>query len=142
MNGTAQGSHLHRILLQQREAVAAVLRSSQEFLNRQEDFSVERFEQLIKHRAEQVQLIERLEDERRQIMEQVDGLDATLQPIQADIQECLSALAALDDCLKDVVFKRQLQLINNMAFTPKFVNFSGNAPEERRAASRVVDIMR
>lgn len=136
------GHRLREILLQQREAVGDILRASQEFVEQSEHFEIRRLEQLFQQRAEQIQLIERLEDERRQLTGDVNGSDVILQPLQADIQEALSVLTTFDDRLKDMVFNRQLQLINNMAFTPKFLNLNQNKPSDRHPARRVVDITR
>ncbi|MBA7655338.1 hypothetical protein ES703_63242 [subsurface metagenome] len=133
---------MRQILLQQRDAVADILRSSQEFINQPEQFSTDRLEALLEHRAGRVQLIEQLEDERRRLMGEDNELNASLQPFHEEIQETVDTLAALDDRLKEMIFNAQLQLTNNMAFTPKFVNLRANVTNEYNASSRVLDITR
>ena len=133
---------MRQILLQQRDAVADILRSSQEFMNQPEQFSTDRLEDLLEHRAGRVQLIEQLEDERRRLMGEDNELNASLQPFHGEIQEALDTLAALDDRLKEMIFNAQLQLTNSMAFTPKFINLGENAASKHYAYSRVLDIMR
>ena len=135
-------SRLRQILLQQRDAVADILRSSQEFMNQPEQFSTDRIEDLLEHRAGRVQLIEQLEDERRRLMGEDNELNASLQPFYGEIQEALDTLAALDNSLKEMIFNAQLQLTNSMAFTPKFINLGENAASKHYAYSRVLDIMR
>jgi len=135
-------SRLRQILLQQRDAVADILRSSQKFMNQPEQFSTDRLEDLLEHRAGRVQLIEQLEDERRRLMGEDNELNASLQPFYGEIQEALDTLAALDNSLKEMIFNAQLQLTNSMAFTPKFINLAKNAANGHYAYSRVLDIMR
>ena len=135
-------SRLRQILLQQRDAVADILRYSQEFMNQPEQFSPDRLEDLLEHRAGQVQLIEQLEDERRRQMGEDNELNASLQPLHGEIQEALDMLAALDSRLKEMLFDAQLQLTNSMAFTPKFIKFGENAAGKHYANSRVLDITR
>ncbi len=135
-------SRLRHILLQQRDAVADILCFSQKFMDQPEHFSIDRFEDLLEHRAGQVRLIEQLEDERRQLMGEDNELNASLQPFHEEIQETVDTLAALDDRLKEMIFNAQLQITNNMAFTPKFVNLRVNVTNECNASSRVLDIMR
>ena len=135
-------SRLRQILLQQRDAVADILCSSQKFMDQPEHFSIDRLEDLLEHRAGQVRLIEQLEDERRRLMGEDNELNASLQPFHGEIQETVDTLAALDDRLKEMIFNAQLQLTNNMAFTPKFVNLRANVTNEYNASSRVLDIMR
>ncbi len=135
-------SRLRQILLQQRDAVADILCSSQKFVDQPEHFSIDRLEDLLEHRAGQVRLIEQLEVERRRLMGEDNELNASLQPFHGEIQEALDTLVDLDDRLKEMIFNAQLQLTNNMAFTPKFVNLKGNVTDEYNASSRVLDIMR
>lgn len=135
-------SRLRQILLQQRDAVADILCFSQKFMDQPEHFSIDRLEDLLEHRAGQVRLIEQLEDERRRLMGEDNELNASLQPFHGEIQEALDTLVALDDRLKEMIFNAQLQLTNNMAFTPKFVNLRANVTNEYNASSRVLDIMR
>lgn len=111
-------------------------------MDQPEHFSIDRLEELLEHRAGQVQLIEQLEDERRRLMGEDNELNASLQPFHGEIQEALDTLVVLDDRLKEMIFNAQLQLTNNMAFTPKFVNLRANVTNEYNASSRVLDIMR
>ena len=135
-------SRLRLALLQQRDAVADILCSSQKFMDQPEHFSIDRLEELLEHRAGQVRLIEQLEDERRRLMGEDNELNASLQPFHEEIQETVDTLAALDDRLKEMIFNAQLQITNNMAFTPKFVNLKVSVTNEYNASSRVLDIMR
>lgn len=135
-------SRLRQILLQQRDVVTDIMRFSQEFINQPEHFSIGRLEELMEHRVGQVQLIEQLEEERRRLMGDDSELKASLQPFHGEIQEALGTLAATDDRLQEMIFKAQLQLTNNMAFTPKFVNLRANAMKDHNASSRVLDITR
>jgi len=136
------GSRLRQILLQQRDAVADILHSSQKFMNQPEQFNTDRLEDLLEHRAGRVQLIEQLEDERRRLMGEDKELNASLQPFHGEIQEALDTLAALDNSLKEMIFNAQLQLTNSMAFTPKFINLGQSVASKHYAYSRVLDIMR
>ena len=135
-------SRLRQVLLQQRDAVADILHSSQKFINRPDGFSIDRLEDLLKNRVEQVQLVEQLEENRRRLMGGNNELKASLQPFHREIQKALDTLTALDDRLKEMIFGAQLQLINNMAFTPKFVNLGASATRKHYASNRVLDIMR
>jgi len=107
-----------------------------------EPVDIARLEELMKQRIGQIQLLEQLENERSQLLGEGDELDTTLQPLQAEIREALKTLTAFDDRLKEVVFNAQLQLTNNLAFAPKFINLKQNAVEEHHRANRVVDITR
>jgi hypothetical protein len=69
-------------------------------------------------------------------------LNASLQPFHGEIQEALDTLTGLDERMKEMIFKAQLQLTNSMAFTPKFINLAQNAANKYYANSRVLDIMR
>ena len=135
-------SRLRQILLQQRDAVADILHSSQKFIDQPEQFSTDRIEALLEHRAGRVQLIEHLEDERRRLMGEDKELNASLQHFHGEIQEALDMLTALDERMKEMIFNAQLQLTNSMAFTPKFINLAENAASKYYANSRVLDIMR
>ena len=96
----------------------------------------------MEHRAGRVQLIEQLEDERGQLMGEDNKLNASLQPFHGEIQEALDTLTGLDERMKEMIFKAQLQLTNSMAFTPKFINLAENAASKYYSNSRVLDIMR
>ncbi|UCD38493.1 MAG: hypothetical protein JSW54_03170 [Fidelibacterota bacterium] len=135
-------SRLRQILLQQRDAVADILHASQAVAAESGELSAARLEELLRHRAEYVQIIEQLESERQELIKGNNGMDTTLQPLQKEIQEALQTLAALDKHLSDMVFKAQLELTNNLAFAPKFVNLGRNAAEKPHTRSRVVDITR
>ncbi len=135
-------SRLRPILLRQRDTVADILRSSREFMEYSEPIDIARLEDLMKQRTRQIQLLEQLEKERHQLLGEGDELDTTLQPLQAEILEALKILVALDDHLGELVFNTQLQLTNNLAFAPRFVNLGRNAVEEYHRANRVVDITR
>ena len=135
-------SHLRQILLDQRDAIEDILRNSQALLDDHEGAFLSRLENLMTRRAHQVSRIEDLESRRLRVADGSGMLDASLSPIYRDIQESLATLAGMDSRLQSLIFDAQLQLINNMAFTPRFVNFDGNATEESHTNSRVVDVMR
>ncbi len=133
---------MQQVLLQQRDAVAEIVHTSREFINQPEHFSIKRLEELMQHRAEQVEVIEQLEAERARLAGEDNPVDLALQPLCGEIQGALSEVAILDDKLRGMVFEARLNLTNSMAFAPRFVNLRANAARERNASSRVLDITR
>ena len=135
-------SGLQQVLLQQRDAVAEIVRTSQEFIDQPEHFSIKRLEELMKHRAGQVEIIEVLEAERARLLGDDNPVDSALQPLCGEIQGALNEVATLDDKIKGMVFEARLKLTNSMAFAPGFVNLRANVAREHNASSRVLDITR
>jgi len=133
---------LQQVLLQQRDAVAEIVRTSQEFIDQPEHFSIKRLEVLMQHRAEQVEVIEQLETERARLAGDHNPVDSALQPLCGEIQGALNEVAILDDKLKGMVFHARLKITNSMAFAPGFVNLRANAARGHNASSRVLDITR
>lgn len=140
---TANGrDRLRDILLQLRDAVAAILDASQKLMEEPGRLNVDKFEDLLQLRAAYLEQIKQLDSERRQLMKQLGGLDETAQLLREEIQASIQVLATLDGRLKDRVLNAQMMIINSMAITPKFVNFSRNLGGEPHANRFVVDITR
>ncbi|MCH7496803.1 MAG: hypothetical protein IH971_03000 [Candidatus Marinimicrobia bacterium] len=135
-------SHLRQILLDQRAALEDILRRSQALLDDPDDVFLDRLEDLMTHRAQQVNRIKKLESRRSRLADKRSMLDPSLSPIYRDIQASLATLAGMDSRLQSLIFDAQLELINNMAFTPRFVNLDGDATEEYHTKSRVVNVTR
>ena len=133
---------MQQILLQQRDAVAEIVHTSQEFIDQPEHFSIKRLEELMKHRTEQVEIIEQLEAERARLVGDGNPVDSALQPLCGEIQGALNDVAILDNRLKGMVFEARLKITNSMAFAPGFVNLRANAAREHNASRRVLDITR
>lgn len=140
---TANGrDRLRDILLQLRDAVAAILDASQKLLDEPGRLNIDKYEDLLQLRAAYQEQIQQLDSERRQLMKQLDGLDETAQLLREEIQASIQVLATLDGRLKDRVLNAQMMIINSMAITPKFVNFSQNLGDGTHANRFVVDITR
>ncbi len=133
---------LRDILLQQRDAVAAILDASRKLMEEPGRLNVDKFEDLLQLRAAYLEQIKQLDSERRQLMKQLGGLDETAQLLREEIQASIQVLATLDARLKDRVLNAQMMIINSMAITPKFVNFNQNLGREHHANRFVVDITR
>jgi hypothetical protein len=131
------------ILRQQKEAVGIVLRASQRITLASNRVDIDELEALLKIRAEQMLIIEQLEEERQAHMYDESVLeDKVIHQLCDEIQESLFLLAGIDDHIENMVFRAKLRLTNSMAFSPKFINLDGNAAEGYHAPRRVVDIVR
>ena len=133
---------LQDIFLQLRDAVGAILDASQKLMEEPGRLNVDKFEDLLQLRAAYQEQIQQLDSERRQLMEQLDDLDETAQLLHDEIQASIQVLATLDNRMKDRVLNAQMMIINSMAITPKFVNFSQNSGGEHHTNQFVVDITR
>lgn len=135
---------LRQILVDQLAAVEDILRRSQDLLDSHGDHEVfvDQIEELMAYRAGQVIQVEDLEGQRRELLGSQGQLDASLGPIHQQIQDSLALLASMDARLRNLIFDAQLQIINNMAFTPEFVNFGASATEDYRGGNRVVNVTR
>jgi predicted GTPase len=133
---------IKEILEQQKEAVGIVLRASQKITLVSNKVDIDDLEALLKIRAEQMTLIEHLEQERQTLMDESAVEDEAIQRLRNEIQENLFMLAGIDDHIENMVFRAKLRLTNSMAFSPKLVNLGENAAEGYHMPRRVVDIMR
>ena len=134
--------HLRNILLQLRDDVATILDASRKLLDEPGRLNVDKFEDLLQLRAAYLEQIQQLDSERRQLMKQLGGLDEPAQLLREEIQASVQVLATLDARLNDRVVNAQMMIINSMAITPKFVNFSQNLGDGTHANRFVVDITR
>ncbi|MCH7858342.1 MAG: hypothetical protein IID14_01430 [Candidatus Marinimicrobia bacterium] len=134
--------HLRRILLQLRDAMAAILDASRKLLDEPGRLNVDKFEDLLQLRATYLEQFKELDSERRQLMKQLGDQDGTAQLLSEEIQASIQVLATLDTRLKDRVLNAQMMIINSMAITPKFVNFSQSTGDGTHANRFVVDITR
>ncbi|MFC1583402.1 hypothetical protein ACFL4U_01840 [Candidatus Neomarinimicrobiota bacterium] len=133
---------IKEILEQQKEAVGIVLHASQKITLVSNKVDIDELEALLKIRAEQMTLIEHLEQERQALMDESVIEDEAIQQLRNEIQENLFMLAGIDDHIENMVFRAKLRLTNSMAFSPKFINLDENAAEGYRTPRRVVDIVR
>jgi hypothetical protein len=135
-------NRIKEILEQQKEAVGIVLHASQKITLVSNKVDIDELEALLKIRAEQMTLIEHLEQERQALKDESVVEDEAIQQLRNEIQESLFMLAGIDDHIENMVFRAKLRLTNSMAFSPKFVNLGENAAEGYHMPRRVVDIMR
>lgn len=133
---------LQDIFLQLRDAVGVILDASRKLMEEPGRLNVDKFEDLLQLRAAYQEQIQQLDSERRQLMDQLDDLDETAQLLHDEIQASIQVLATLDSRMKDRVLNAQMMIINSMAITPKFVNFSQNSGGEHHTNRSVVDITR
>ena len=134
--------HLRHILLQLRDAMAAILDASRNLLDEPGRLNVDKFEDLLQLRATYLEQIKELDSERRQLMKQLGDQDGTAQLLSEEIQASIQVLATLDTRLKDRVLNAQMMIINSMAITPKFVNFGQSTGDGTHTNRFVVDITR
>lgn len=136
-------NQIMEILRQQKEAVGIVLRASQRITLASNRVDIDELEALLKIRAEQMLIIEQLEEERQALIDDESvPEDKAIHQLRDEIQESLFLLAGIDDQIENMVFRAKLRLTNSMAFSPKFINLDGNAAEGYHAPRRVVDIVR
>ena len=133
---------LQDIFLQLRDAVGAILDASRKLMEEPGRLNVDKFEDLLQLRAAYQEQIQQLDSERRQLMKQLGGQDETAQLLREEIQASIQVLATLDARLKDRVLNAQMMIINSMAITPKFVNFSPSMGDGTHTSRLVVDITR
>ena len=130
---------IKEILDQQHDSVQAVLVASQTLVNDPEAFSIERLDALLKLRARHIELISALDRERNSLTDENGESGARV--AHAALDAALADLEGVDNLLQDIMRRRQVVIINNMASMRNRVNFKSQT-ESPRMVRHVLDVVR
>lgn len=130
---------IKEILDQQHDSVQAVLVASQALVNDPEAFSIERLDALLKLRARHIEMISALDRERNSLNDENGESGARV--AHAALDAALADLKGVDNLLQDIMRRRQVVIINNMASMQNRVNFKSRT-ESPPMVRHVLDVVR
>lgn len=130
---------IKEILDQQHDSVQAVLVASQALVNDPKAFSIERLDALLKLRARHIEMISALDRERNSLNDENGESGARV--AHAALDAALADLEGVDNLLQDIMRRRQVVIINNMASMRNRVNFKSRT-ESPPMVRHVLDVVR
>ena len=130
---------IKEILDQQHDSVQAVLVASQALVNDPKAFSIERLDALLKLRARHIEMISALDRERNSLNDENGESGARV--AHAALDAALADLEGVDNLLQDIMRRRQVVIINNMASMRNRVNFKSQT-ESPPMVRHVLDVVR
>ena len=129
------------ILEEQRAVVEQLVAVTSDLLDSPAEPDIEQLEQLVKYRAEQIRIIAALESERRELGQELIGNNIDLSRKREKIRTKLDLLARHDHNLTEMMRRARLQIINNMAFIPEYINFRGKTAAGHQIGRPAVDLI-
>ncbi len=129
------------ILEEQRAVVEQLVVVTSDLLGSTAEPDLDQLEQLVKYRAEQIGIVAALESERRELAKELVDNNIDLNRKREKIRAKLELLARHDQNLTEIIRRARLQIINNMAFIPEYINFKGKTAAGQQIGQPAVDLI-